>query len=344
MEHSQRRPALSRPIVAFAIGSLLLVAAIRLLELTPPPYGPVAAAFLHTVGPISLAVDVFLAAVLFATVAVLRSRPRDVVPDAQEEPWLAEPRLPRTRARCPLIGFIGLEPGAGSSTIAFNLGVLLATEGTRRSSGDHPRRPRPLCLLAEGSLTEALGLSPYALREHVATFPGRITQDVIDLASRHPSGCEFICVQRGVLGRHQLRLFRDAVEQYYDALIVDCSSADSWLREAVEDVSDVIVLIALPSGASTDAGASAAERAVAGHRLAISALLANRLTAGRRMPEGLGAIFENHAEIPEEAAVASMDRAGLPWCLAPLSQAGRQLRLFASGLLPEIFVADRNVA
>src|SRR5262249_25581964 len=153
------------------------------------------------------------------------------------------------------------------------------------------------CLLAEGPLTEALGLSPDALREHVATFPGRITQDVIDLAIRHPSGCEFICVQRGVLGRHQLRLLRDAVEQYYDVLIVDCSSADSWRREAVEDVSDAIVRVALPAGAYADAGASAAERAIAGHRLAISALMANRLTSSRSMPEGLGAIFENHGEM-----------------------------------------------
>jgi hypothetical protein len=344
MERSSPQPIVSRSTVAVLFVSLLVVVTIRLLALAPSPYGPAAAEVLRSAGSISAVVSVLLLAVFLAAVTVMRGRPRDSAPGVEEEPWLAEPRLPRTRARCPLIGFIDLGPSAGGSTMALNLSVLLATEGTRRVNGERQQRPRPLCLLAEGPLTETLGLSSEPLREHIATYPGRITQDVVDLAVRHPSGCELLCVQRGQLGRHHVRLLRDVVERYYDALIVDCSAGDSWLREGLEDVSDAIVLVALPSAASAEASARAAERAVAGHRLAMTALLVNRVRAGQKLPEQMTGLFENAAQIPDDYTIDLMDREAFPWCLDPLSPAGRLLRRIAWGLLPELFSQDRNAA
>ena len=343
MERSSRHhPVVSRSTAAFLLVSLLLVVTIRLLELAPSPYGPAAADVLRSAGPISAVVVLLVLAVMFAAVGMMRGRLRDIAPGAEEEPWLARPRLPGTRARCPVIGFVDLEPAAGSSTIAFNLAVLLATEGTRRVNGERQQRPRALCLLAEGLLTEGLGLSPEPLREHIATYPGRITQDVIDLAVRHPSGCELLCVQRGQMGRHQVRLLRDAVERYYDVLIVDCSSGDSWLREGIEDVGDAIVLVALPSAVSVEASARAAERALAGHRLAITALLVNRIRADQKLPERMAGLFENVAQMPDDGTIDSTDREAIPWCLDPQSPAARLLRHVASGLLPEMLTKDRN--
>ncbi len=332
-------PAMARSTFVFLSTSLLAVVAIRLLELAPSPYGAAATTVLRASGPISAASVVILVVVGLSGIAAIRGRLRDVA--SVEEPWLGEPHLPMSRARCPLIGFVGLEPLAGASSIAFNLGVLLATEG-RLSSDRRRHRPRPLCLLSEGLLTEALGLSPGPLREHLATFPGRVTQDVIDLAVRHPSGCELLCVPRGQIGRHQLRLLRDAVEKYYDALIVDATSSDAMLREGVEDVSDAIVLVAIPSAVSEEAAMGAAERAVAGHRLAITALAINRVTAHQDLANHMAAGFENTAQIPEDSSIASMD--SMPWGLIPLSPAGDQLRLIASHLLPELFAEDQHAA
>ena len=344
MEPRPRRPAVSRSTAVFVFASFVVVAAIRVLELAPPPYGPAATGLVRGVGPVSAVVAVLLLVLAVAATAALRGRPREFAIDGAEEPLLAQPRLPKSRARCPLIGFIDLEPGAGATTIAFNLGVLLATEGTPRLEGGRPRRPRPLCLLAEGPLSEALGLDAEAMREHLATYPGRVTEDLTDLAVRHPSGCELLCVPRGQMGRHQLRLLRDAVERYYDAVIVDCSSADNWLREGVEDVSDAIVLVGLPSAVSAEAAVRGAERALAGHRLATTALLVNRIRANQDLPEPMTAGFENLAQIPDDGAIAPSDRQGIPWCVEALSAASWQLRQIASSLLPDIFVQERNAA
>jgi cellulose biosynthesis protein BcsQ len=199
-------------------------------------------------------------------------------------------------------------------------------------------------LISDGPLTERLGLSPEPIREHLATFPGRVTEDVIDLAVRHPSGCELLCLPRGQMGRHQLRLLRDAVEKYYDALIVDCTSSDSLLREGVEDVSDAIVLVALPSAVSAEAALREAERSLAGHRLSVTALLINRATANHDLPKQMTAGFENLAQIPDDPSIVSIANDQLPWHLNPLSAAGERLRLIAAELLPEILVASRNVA
>lgn len=340
--HSAGSPAVARSTLAFLVASLLAVVAIRLLELAPSPYGTAASAFLQVGGPISAVVVVILVVVGLAGIAAVRGRLRDVA--SVEEPWIDEPHMPMSRARCPLIGFVGLEPLAGASSIAFNLGVLLAAEGRLSSSDRRRHRPRPLCLLSEGPLTEALGLSPEPLREHLATFPGRVTQDVIDLAVRHPSGCELLCVPRGQIGRHQLRLMRDAVEKYYDALIVDSTSTDDMLREGVEDVGDAIALVALPTDVSAEAAAREAERALAGHRLAVTALIVNRIAANQELLKSISIGLENTAQIPDDSSIASTDVHPMPWCLIPRSSAGDQLRLIASNLLPEVFAQDRHVA
>src|SRR5581483_8827452 len=86
----------------------------------------------------------------------------------EEEPLLPDPVLPVARAAVPIISFSDLEPGAGATSITFNLGVLLATEGQSR---DPARRPRPICLLAEGELTAQLGVSPDDLLRYLDDHP-----------------------------------------------------------------------------------------------------------------------------------------------------------------------------
>src|SRR5207248_6623205 len=135
-----------------------------------------------------------------------RLHDQDEEPAFEEEPFLPEPAAPSTWGRCPLIGLDGLEPEVGASSLAFNLAVLVAAEGLVVASDGGVRRPRPLCLLSEGALTEVLGLDPGPLERHLDRHSGLIGDDLIDVATRHLSGCELLCVPRGRVGRHQLRL------------------------------------------------------------------------------------------------------------------------------------------
>ena len=294
---------------------------------------------LHWLGPIAAGVLILLAV---ATILALLLLPeaRDQTPF--EEPWLPLPKLAPVHGRAAMLGLIGMESEAGSSTLAYNLAVLVAVEGRCREEAGATRKPRPLCLLSEGPLTESLGLDAKPLRLHVEAHGGRIAEEVVDIAWRHPSGCELICVPRGVIDRHRLRLLRLAVERHYDLIVVDACIKDSWLQEGAEDVSDGLVLVGLPTEASFAAAASAAERLRTRHLLPRTALLLNRLR-GSTSPEQLDP-FGHFAFVPEDPAIGAIGEAPLPWALLPDCPAALQLSSLSSQLIPDVFGEVRYAA
>lgn len=297
-----------------------------------------AASFLDLASLVSVGVVAFLVlAVVAATAVTARLRDQDEGSAIEEEPFLPEPTAPPIRGRCPVVGFAGLEPGAGASSLAFNLAVVAAAEGLVVEDGA-ARRPRPLCLLSEGELTGRLGLDPGPLERHLHRHSGLIGDELVDVTTRHLSGCELLCVPRGMVARHQLRLLGMAVGRHYDVIVVDAAFDDDNLRVAVEDVADVLVAVTLPSVQS----AEAASRLLEGGRrwrLATIGLLVNRSRV-RTRPLDLALGFAHLAAFPDEPFVAEADLRAVPWSLAPNSSCRRVMLRFARRLLPGLFEED----
>jgi hypothetical protein len=318
------------------LGALLIVAiAIQAVEVVPLPVPVAGALNAARLTGFGLAVTMLFVA-LAAVAAVARIPDRAEQNATEEEPLLPRPTAPRARGRSPLIGFVDLEPSAGASSLAFNLAVLAAVEGRPLAvEGGTARRPRPLCLLSEGQLTEALGLESDPWRLHLDRNSGRVVEDLVDLALRHPSGCELLSVPPGRVARHQLRLLRQALDRHYDLVVVDCSTIDADLREGVEDTADVLVAVALASPRSADAAARVVEGAWRRARLATTVLLTNQVRAQDSLPSELPS-FASTAVLPHEHVIPEADRRGLPWSLLPGCSAGRVLRELAAQLLPDM--------
>ncbi len=236
---------------------------------------------------------------------------------AGAEPLLPPPSVPAREATPFVLSLHPLEPRAGTSTIAFNLAVKAAVSGVTADC-----RPRPLCLLREGDLAAALGLDDKAVVAYFAGRPVSADEDILDLAVRHPSGCELLCIGGGAPNGQQLRLLMPVLRRFYDPIVIDCPTDDRWLTEVAVDVSDVVALVGLPTVESASAAARWAdrgwERGITGELVELT----NRVRAGRRESEGLGSGLQYRASIPEDQLVLSHDRQGLPWILNFESRAG----------------------
>src|SRR5438105_6633846 len=168
---------------------------------------------------------------------------------AQPEPVVPTSTVPECRRKPPVISVHGLEARAGCTSIAFNLAVEVAAAGLIDG-----RRPRPICLLRAGPLTSTVGLDPRPFSEYCRSRMATFGEDVIDLAERHPSGCEILCVPDGVLDGHRLRLLIGELRRFYDLILIDCPPGDRWLTDSAFDSSEVSLLIGLPTDESARAG------------------------------------------------------------------------------------------
>jgi Mrp family chromosome partitioning ATPase len=323
-------------VVILALVVALAIQAARLLPLSIRPRLH-AASFLDLAALVSVGVVALLVIVVVAATAVTARRPDlDEGSAIEEEPFLPEPTAPAIRGRCPVVG---LEPGAGASSFAFNLAVVAAAEGLVVEDGA-ARRPRPLCLLSEGELADRLGLDPGPLERHLRRHSGLIGDELVDVTTRHLSGCELLCVPRGMVARHQLRLLGMAIGRHYDLIVVDAAFDDDNLRVAVEDVADVLVAVTLPSVQSAEAGTRLLEGGRR-WRLATIGLLVNRSRV-RTRPLDLALGFGHLAAFPDEPFVAEADLRAVPWSLAPSSSCRRVMLRFARRLLPGLFEEDAD--
>ena len=255
--------------------------------------------------------------------AVLSGKP------AQPEPVVPHPTVPECRRKPPVISVHGLEPQAGCTSIAFNLAVEVAAAGMIDG-----RRPRPISLLRAGPLTSTVGLDPKPFTEYCRSHMATVGDEVIELAERHPSGCEVLCVADGVLDGHRLRLLISVLRRFYDLVVIDCPPGDRWLTDSTFDASEVSLLVGLPS---EQAAAAAVPWSDMSWRYGLDArfgLLVNRVSARSTIPQLLPAAFANRALIPEDAVTSNPLE--LPWVLRPDSRAGHALSELATMLVPDL--------
>ena len=245
----------------------------------------------------------------------LRTRARSVPPVAsREEPLLEPPRLDELPWPAAVVRLAALEPGCGVTTLTFNLAVSLAVYGERAGRDDWPRALRPACLLAEGSLTTALGLSPHSLHEQLAERPWEVRPEVVELGVQHPSGCALFCLQGGSTRDDNVRRLIRQLTHYFDVVLVDGGVSRSGLVSPV-DTTDLLVLVARPSDQSVARAGRWVTRTWGTSLEAATVMVVNRVPAWPPPPKELLLAFRHLLLLPDEQRVAELDREGRPWSL-----------------------------
>jgi hypothetical protein len=263
--------------------------------------------------------------------AILSGKP------AQPEPVVPRPTVPECRRKPPVISVHGLEPQAGCTSIAFNLAVEVAAAGMIDG-----RRPRPICLLRAGALTSTVGLDPKPFTDYCRSHMATVGDEVIELAERHPSGCEVLCVADGVLDGHRLRLLVSVLRRFYDLVVIDCPPGDRWLTDSAFDASEVSLLVGLPSEQSAAAAIPWSDMSWRYGLDARFGLLVNRVSAKSKVPQLLLAAFANRAFIPEDTVTSNPLE--LPWVLRPDSRAGQALSELAAIVVPDLAAKEEVYA
>jgi hypothetical protein len=248
---------------------------------------------------------------------------------AQPEPVVPRPTVPECRRKPPVISVHGLESQAGCTSIAFNVAVEVASVGMIDG-----RRPRPICLLRAGALTSTVGLDPKPFTDYCRSHMATVGDEVIDLAERHPSGCEVLCVADGVLDGHRLRLLATVLRRFYDLVVIDCPPGDRWLTDSAFDASEVSLLVGLPSEQSATAAVPWSDMSWRYGLDARFGLLINRVSAESNIPQLLLAAFANRALIPEDTVTSNPLE--LPWVLRPDSRAGQGLSELVAMSVPDL--------
>jgi hypothetical protein len=265
-----------------------------------------------------------------------RSRPPSGEP-TEPEPVIARPTIPEVRRKPAIISVHGLEPQAGCTSLAFNIAVELAAAGLVDG-----RRPRPICVVRAGPLSSMVGLDPKAFTDYCRSHMAAVGDEVIELAERHPSGCEVLCVADGVLDGHRLRLLSSVLRRFYDVVVLDCPPGDRWLTDSAFDASEVSLLVGLPTDESAKAVLPWSDSSWRYGLDARFGLIVNRVSARTSIPELLPAAFANLALIPEDAAAGNALE--LPWVLRPESRAGRAITELAARLVPDVAAKESSHA
>jgi len=250
---------------------------------------------------------------------------------------VARPTIPEVRRKPAIISIHGLEAQAGCTSLAFNLAVELAAAGLVDS-----RRPRPICVVRAGPLSSTVGLDPKPFTDYCRSHMAAVGDEVIELAERHPSGCEVLCVADGVLDGHRLRLLSSVLRRFYDVVVLDCPPGDRWLTDSAFDASEVSLLVGLPSDESAKAVLPWSDSSWRYGLDARFGLIVNRVSARTSIPELLPAAFANLALIPEDAAAGNALE--LPWVLRPESRAGRAITELVARLVPDVAAKDSSHA
>jgi hypothetical protein len=275
-----------------------------------------------------------------AAVGIALALPRSRPPSGEStgpEPVIARPTIPEVRRKPAIISIHGLEAQAGCTSLAFNLAVELAAAGLVDG-----RRPRPICVLRAGPLSTTVGLDPKPFTDYCRSHMAAVGDEVIELAERHPSGCEVLCVADGVLDGHRLRLLSSVLRRFYDVVILDCPPGDRWLTDSAFDASEVSLLVGLPSDESAKAVLPWSDSSWRYGLDARFGLIVNRVSARTSIPELLPAAFANLALIPEDAVAGNALE--LPWVLRPESRAGRAIAELAARLVPDVAAKDSSHA
>jgi hypothetical protein len=323
-------------------GLLLMVAvAVWLAESVPGRLGPHVRDVLSAIGPTGVLLGVVLLVIVIAAFGIRARRPFELPVVRDQEPLLASARLPALLRTSPVISVLGMEPSVGSSTLALNLAVLAATEGELVAGGEH-RRPRSICLLADGPLTSALAMDSGPLLEYITDHPARMTEEVLGFAAHHPSGCELLGLGGDRFDPQHLRLLVPVLRRFYDLVVLDCPFGDRWLTDSALELADGILLVSLPSLASATAAGRWADRIWALGLEARTVLIRNRRIAGAAVKPDRLYLFG--ADLPDDPGIAGFDARGLPWCLDRRLPAATELLQIAGVLMPTLFAKESQHA
>ncbi len=321
-----------RQPLAVSAATLVITAAagIGLWRLIPDG-GTTVAALEAVALPVALLAGCLLIGAV-GTVVLQSSRTRPQSERAVEEPLIARPRMPAIRRDHPLIALVGLTPRSGTSTLAANLAILVATEGRLRT--DPARRPRTLCLLNRVDGPGRLRLDENAFRGYLTNHPATAHDDVVELAVSHPSGAEFLSCGDGGPNGFQLRQILPVLRRYYDLIVFDVPVRDRWLSDAAIELADAVLLITLPSLDAAAATGRWSERIWGLGFEGKTILIPNARTVADRpvVRHPLEFLFE----LPEEPEIAESDGRGVPWALGT-SNGSRQFRAGCRLLLPGLF-------
>src|SRR6266550_5938158 len=283
---------------------------------------------------------VILALLLIAVATAIEfALPHPAMPSGkppQPEPVVPRPTVPECRRKPPVISVHGLESQAGCTSIAFNVAVEVASVGMIDG-----RRPRPICLLRAGPLTSTVGLDPKPFTDYCRSHMATVGDEVIELAERHPSGCEVLCIADGVQDGHRLRLMVSVLRRFYDLVVIDCPPGDRWLTDSAFDASEVSLLVGLPTEQSATAAVPWSDMSWRYGLDARFGLLVNRVTAKSTIPQLLLAAFANRALIPEDTVTSNPLE--LPWVLRPDSRAGQALSELATMLVPDLAAKEEDL-
>lgn len=315
--------------------ALLVAGVIWLGELLPAPWGARDRDLLEQVQLPARAVAVLLASSWLAWSA-LRARSPDPLPAGAraEEPLLRPPHVIACRSASPAVVLAGLESGSGVSTLTFNLAVSLAVQGEVREAGGR-RSPRPICLLAESPLTEALGLSPAPLDDYLGRHPQRVDPDLVELPVRHASGCELLCLRREGRAADHLKLLVGELRRLYDAVVVDGGRGQGQGQDVIAQ-GDALLLVGRHSDCLLETAGPWVEGVFAMEIEHKTVLVLNRVTAWPPTPRELDLAFLYHAHLPDEAGVAAHDVQGLPWCVDGRLITARRLAEIVRRLFPRL--------
>ncbi|MHB8507384.1 MAG: hypothetical protein ACYDGR_01885 [Candidatus Dormibacteria bacterium] len=319
-----------------ALAGLGLVVVVAFFAAAPTPARGGLRLAISRVGGVAAPLLIALLLVTAAAVAWAAWRSRSHPDLIAEEPLLRPPNLPSVTRNSPVIALIGMEPKSGSSTLAFNLAAQVTAGGTVRPKGG-PRRARPVCVLAEGGLSESLGLSSEPLAVYVADHPGHLREDVLDLIVSHLAGFDVLCVGPGQLDYTHLVRLLEMLRKEYDAIVFDGAFGDDRLADNLAGQCDSLLVCALASPNSAAAAANWALRSWDRHQERRTAVVVNRIRATSRIPNDLTTGFLYGTDLPDDPNVKAQDGLGKPWALVFESQARLRLAKIAEALLPELF-------
>ena len=285
---------------------------------------------------------ILIGSAIAVTWAVLR--PAADHPIGGEEPLLHPPQMPPITRATPVVTVLGTEAGSGASTVAFNLAALVAAGGAVHRDGQ-VHAARPLCMLSEGRLCAALGLSSGPFAGYAADHPGYIRADVLDLVVCHLTGVDILCIGGAELESAQLPRLFELVRRQYDLVVFDCPLGVDRIAATAAHEADAVLVSALPTPPSVAVASSWAVRCWDLGQEQKTAVVVNRINAQSKIDRELTAGFLYHGDLPDDPVAGQMDEVGRPWVLGFESTARDGLDELARALLPELLHAEaRHVA
>ncbi len=326
-----------------AVVILLAAGAVWSGSLLPPPWGPLHRAALAAVRGPALAISLVLVVAAGVWLAPRRRGGDEATAVDGDEPMLRQPAMMPCRSARPIAVVTGLTPGAGASTIAFNLAVTLAVDG-RLCDGGHVRACRPVCLLRDGAIAEALDLRPRVAAEYLAAHSHRVDAGVVNLATRHPSGCELLCLPADDPPVGDLPQLVAELARRYDAVVVDGGLGERRVLDVVVELAEALILVGLAHASCVSPAGRWIELVWALGLQDRTGLLVNRVSAGSPSPRELQIAFLHGAELPDDPRVARSDREGVPWSLDRRLAASRHLAEAASQIFPALLAGRADDA